>query len=113
MDTVLGARDEPSVDLEAGTSTPDRADASGADERRAEGSKSDDGDVLWVGECQWYPDGETKEQCQARFKKNVEEQRQGYGNNEPFGKQPLLIIVSKNAPACAVLARKSRPPISP
>jgi hypothetical protein len=86
METFLGARDEPSVDLEAGTSTtPDRADS--ADERRAEGSKSDDGNVMLVGECHWYPDGETKEQCQARFKKNVEEQRQGYGNTEPFGKQ--------------------------
>ena len=72
METFLGARDEPSVDLEAGTSTPDRADS--ANERRAEGSKSDDrGDVMWVGECHLYPDGETKEQCQARFRKNVEE----------------------------------------
>ena len=85
METFLGARDGPSVDLEAGTTTPDRADTSSADERLAEGSKSDDGDVMLVGECHLYPDGETKEQCQARFKKNVEEQRQGYGNAEPFG----------------------------
>ena len=85
MEAILGDRDQPSFDLEAGVRIPDA-------EEKTEGAvvsnESEPGPISWEGprwveESRWYPDGETREQCWARFKENVTEQRQGYGNTQP------------------------------
>ena len=82
MEAIPGDRVHLSFDLEAGIRIP--ADAENT-ERAVVSNESEPGPVSWQGprwveESHWYPDGETREQCWARFKENVTEQRQAYGN---------------------------------
>lgn len=94
MQAVLSDREHPPFDLEAGTRIPDaeeKMEGARVSSESEPGPSSAQG-PFWVGESHWYPNGETREQCQARFKENVTEQRQAYGNTQ-------LVRINHSLPA--------------
>jgi hypothetical protein len=68
MDTVLKPREPSAPDLEAGPTISASHDGT-ADTKLPEihVTPNDEETVPWVREFLWFPDGETKEECQARF----------------------------------------------
>ena len=82
MDTILCPREQPLSDLEAGPVKTELSEIQTA-------PKFEETDPLRPGmehyrirECQCFPDGETKDQCQERFKVLAEEQKKLYGINK-------------------------------
>jgi hypothetical protein len=88
--SILPARRQSLEDLEAGARTSSSIPVENSDQRHQESpdttEKSSGSEEAWVGECPWYPNGETREQCQERFMKDINEQKQGYSNMQ-FRKQ--------------------------
>jgi hypothetical protein len=93
MESILpGARKQSFEDLEAGARTSSSIPVENSDQRHQESpdttstEKSSGPEEAWVGECPWYPNGETREQCQERFMKDINEQKLRYSNMQ-FRKQ--------------------------
>jgi|SRR5277367_3127100 len=98
MDTILCPREPTQPELEAGSIHPPSslrktthdAESSEIPETapKLEGMNPPYHGIRECGirECQCFPDGETKEQCQERFKAIVEEQKKLYGINKICGK---------------------------
>jgi hypothetical protein len=85
MDAIRQPRDQPLADLEAGPVDAGTNPQTESSEIETVPKVEDTGppppgiQECRIRECQCFPDGETKEQCQERFKAYAEEQKNSYG----------------------------------
>jgi hypothetical protein len=89
--SILPARRQSLEDLEAGARTSSSIPVENSDQRHQESpdtstEQRSGSEEAWVAECPWYPNGETREQCQERFMKDINEQKQRYSTMQ-FWKQ--------------------------